>query len=205
MPPIINFNICDNSADCNGITACPQGVFVWDDKNRTIKIEKERCIDCGACVNFCSVNAIRYAKNEQERKQIEDEIASDTRTIKDLFVDRYGAMPIDDKYLFELSKEKLANRINSNRPVIIEFNRTETIECLLKSVPIVDIQAKFNKDATYSRFFIDLKDMAEYGVSTTPVLRFYYGNKLLGEIGYFENKNKHEYFERITEFGKLIM
>ena len=205
MPTTINFKICDNSADCNGITMCPAGVFAWDDEKKTITLDSSKCIECGACANFCTVNAIRYAKSQEELEKIQKEIDSDPRTISELFVERYGAAPIDDTYTFELSAEKVKNRINSNRPVIIEFNRWETVNCLLKSVPIADIQKQFNANATYSKFFVEDKDMPKFDIKETPVLKFYYKNELLGQIdGYFERDDRFEHMDKIRKFGKKV-
>jgi len=171
MPPIRNHKICDNSADCSGIANCANGVFFWDDKEGTIKLDTTKCVECGECESFCTVNAIRYAKCVDTLATLQKEIDNDPRTITDLLVDRYGSATIVDTYTFELSKEKVENRIKSNRPVIIEFNSNDTIECLLNSIPISFITEQFHKDATYSKFFLDEGDFKTYGVTTTPCLR----------------------------------
>ena len=206
MPPIINFKICDNSADCNGISECPMGVFLWDEQNQTIKIENEKCIECGACASFCSVEAIRYAKDTNELAIIQKEIDDDTRTISDLFVERYGATLVHEMFCFNHEKDVFENRINSARPYIMEFNRPDTIECLLKSVHSADIQNEFHKDASYLKYITsDEEILAKYGVTTTPCLRFFYRGKLIGSIdGYFDKDTKYEYFESIKEFGLKI-
>jgi len=205
MPPLINFKICDNSADCNGIPTCPTGVFYFDEIEKTLKTDLSKCIECAACADCCSVNAIRYAKDEEEFAQIQKEIDEDPRKISDLFCDRYGSDTVIDTYTFELSPEKLANRINSNRPVIIEFNTPSTIECLLKSIPIQFIQDQFHKDATYSKFFVDENDFAKYEITKTPCLRFYNKGKLLGSVdGFYENDDKFDLFEIINSINKKI-
>jgi len=205
MPPIINFKICDNSADCNGIVECPTGVFGWDDVVKTITIDKEKCIECGACANFCSVEAIRYAKDEEELAKIQKEIDDDPRTVADLFIERYGCAPITDTHSFKADPETVRKRSTSGRPVIVEFNAEETIECLLRSVPIADIQAEFHKDAIYSKFIVDKSDFALFGITKTPCLRFYNKGELLGSIdGFFDKDEKYEQFEKIAEFGRKV-
>jgi len=104
---------------------------------------------------MCTVNAIRYAKCADELKDIQAEIDADPRTIADLFVDRYGADTVVDTYTFEYTPEKLQNRIESNRPAILEINRPETIQCLLGSIPISHIQDQFHPEATYSKFITE--------------------------------------------------
>lgn len=187
MPVLINFKICDNCEDCNGIKVCPTGAFHWDAEKRTIAVDKSKCIGCGACGHCCSNDAIFYTASEEEAKEVQKDIENDPRTIADLFVERYGAMPINNQYTFELSEAKVKNGINSNRPVIIEFNTNDNINCLLKSIPISEIVKAYEKNATYSKFIIEEADFKTFDVTETPCLRFYKEGKLLGEIkGYYE-------------------
>lgn len=205
MPPIINFKICDNSADCTGIAKCPCGVFSWDESEKHIKLDESKCVECGACADFCTIDALRYANDAEELARFKKEIDEDTRNVAELFVERYGSAPIDDTNLFELSETKVANRIKSNRPVIVEFNQASTIECLLKSVPVADIMAVFNNEATFSRFIVTEADFEKYGITKTPCLRFYYNDELLGSIdGYFEKDNAKLFFDKISAFGAKI-
>lgn len=205
MPPIVNFKICDNSEDCSAIRMCEKGAFGWEKKHRTLTIDTKKCNECGKCVNYCPVKAIRFGAGKDECAQIEREIARDPRTITELFIDRYGAMPIDDAHVFELTPDRLKKRINVQRPIIVEFNRKDTIACLLKSVPIADIQEQFHPDATYAKFFVTKEEMPKYGITKTPCLRFYYNNELLGKIDeYFEKDYKYTYLDLAYKFGRKI-
>jgi len=205
MPPIINFKICDNSEDCKAINHCKNGVYVWDTKRKTLTLNHKKCKNCGSCVDICPVKAIRFCISKDDCKKIEDEIERDPRTITELFIDRYGAMPVDDAYVHELTPERFKMRINIQRPVIVEFNNRDTIACLLKSVPIADIQEQFHPDATYAKFFIQATDMPKYGVTKTPCLRFYYKNELLGAIDeYFEKDFKYTYLDQVYKLGRKI-
>jgi len=205
MPPIINFKICDNSEDCAAIKKCKNGVFGWDAKHKSLTINHKKCKECGECVGFCPVKAIHFGACKDEYKKIEREIAKDPRTMTELFIDRYGAMPIDDAFVFELTPDRLKKRINVQRPMIIEFNCRETMACLLKSVPIADIQEQFHPDAAYSKFFIKEDEMPQYGVTKTPCLRFYYKNELLGQIDeYFDKDHKYTYLDQVYKLGRKI-
>lgn len=203
MSILVNFKICDNCADCSGIRVCPVHAITWNDEKKSIEIDNSKCIKCGQCVDNCTVNAIRLAHTDEEYAEIKREIENDPRTISDLFVERYGSMKISDINCFDI--EHIEDRINSNRPVIIEINTEDTIECLLRSVPISEIQKKFNANATYSKFFVESCDMEKYNLTTTPVLRFYNKGVMIGEIvGHFTPNDKYEYLDQIKDFGSRI-
>jgi len=50
------------------------------------------------------VGAIRFARNKEEYKRIKKEIDEDPRKVSDLFVDRYGAVPVHPAFLIDESK-----------------------------------------------------------------------------------------------------
>lgn len=203
MAVLINYKICDNCADCSGIRVCPSKVFSWSEAEKTIKIDNTKCVKCGKCIDKCTVGAIKLAKTDEEYRKLAKEIEDDPRTISDLFVERYGAAPIADINVFD--KAAMESRINSNRPVIIEINTEDTIECLLRSVPISEIQKNFNKSATYSKFIVEPEDLEKYEVDATPILRFYNKGVLLGEIvGHFTPSEKYEMIDKIREFGNML-
>ena len=129
MSILVNFKICDNCADCSGIRVCPVGAITWSEEDKTIKIDNAKCINCGKCVNACTVSAIKMAKTEEQHRLLEREIANDPRTIADLFVERYGSMKISDVNCFDI--DHLEDRINSNRPVIIEINTEDEVKYFL--------------------------------------------------------------------------
>jgi len=206
MPPIINFKICDNTENCSLIKKCPRGVFGWDAKHKTLTVNDRRCHKCvGECVNLCPVKAVSFGATDEDCRRIAGEIERDTRTITELFIDRYGAMPIDDAFVFELSPENFKKCINVQRPMIIEFNSRDNMACLLKSVPIADIQEQYHPDAAYAKFLIKEDEMKRYGITQTPCLKFYYNNELLGQIDeYFEKDSKYTYLDQIYKIGRMI-
>lgn len=205
MPVIINFKICDNCEDCNGIKICPVGAFHWDEENKTICVDDKKCINCGLCGTSCTNDAIAFVKTKEEAEELQKEIDNDPRTIADLFVERYGAMPINEQYTFEASEDKVLKRINSNRPVIIEFNINDNINCLLKSIPVTDIVQCYNKNSTYSKFIIDEDEYNIYNVKNTPCLKFYNKGEQIGEIvGYFDANNQDVFFDKIKNISAHI-
>ncbi len=93
MPVLVNFKICDNAKECGGLAVCPTGALTYDEKEKTLLIDNNKCISCGKCEKECPIGAISVAKTKEEYEKIKNEIDNDTRNIKDLFVDRYGATP----------------------------------------------------------------------------------------------------------------
>jgi NAD-dependent dihydropyrimidine dehydrogenase PreA subunit len=192
----INFKICDNSADCNCIRACPTGAFYWDDKNKTIAVDKDKCVNCGKCV-CCDVGAVRLSKDDKEAKDIENEYQNDTRTTSDLFVDRYGASPILPTFV--TTEKMLDTVLTSKRPFVIKLYKDETVCCMLKSIPIKEILKQYNENATFRKVKVETDILQKrYGVAELPALVFIKDNNVLGHIdGYYLDANKHELFSLI--------
>ncbi|MBZ9572837.1 4Fe-4S dicluster domain-containing protein [Patescibacteria group bacterium] len=198
MAVLINFKICDNSEDCNGIDVCPTGAFYWDKKKKTIAIDNSKCISCGKCEEACPVGAIRMAKNEREYKKIKKEIEKDPRKLSDLFIDRYGATPIHPAFLIPQNKFEV-QIIRSTNPAVVELFNRESIECLLYSVPIKELFK--DMDIRYRK--IEVKDdsfLKKYKVKELPSLLFFKAGKLTGKIdGYFDIKQKKELKKKINK------
>lgn len=143
MPVLINFKICDNAKDCSGVAVCKTGALFWDDKERTLKIDNTKCISCGLCEKACMTNSIRVAKNQEEYKLIKKEIEEDPRKIGDLFVDRYGAEPVDPAFI--TTEEKFQEHIlEYDKLSAVEFYNSNSIRCLLKSIPIKELIGPMN-------------------------------------------------------------
>jgi len=198
MPVLVNFKICDNSRDCSGIEACPTGAFYWDEDNKTIAIDDSKCSACGVCEESCPVGAIRVAKNSKEYSRIKKEIDADTRTVSDLFIDRYGAEPKDPAFL--ISQDKFDIQIlESVKMSVVELFDNDSIMCLLYSIPI---RVLFEgMDIKYRK--IRVKDdslLGRYDVGKLPCLLFFRDGKIVGKIeGYFGIEKKKEILSKVTE------
>ncbi|HCU71184.1 MAG TPA: hypothetical protein DIC35_05550 [Candidatus Moranbacteria bacterium] len=200
MPVLINFKICDNAKECNGVAVCPTGALAWDEKKKSIKIDNGKCISCRKCEKGCMVDAIHVAKNEKEYEKIEKEIEIDSRKTSDLFVDRYGAQPIHLAFLIGEDKFQLEVE-ESDKLVAAELFYDESIECLLKSVPmkelLSDYQVKYRKVETGKEL------MEKYRIKKLPALLFFEKRKLLGKIeGYYDNKKKDILVKKIKAIIK---
>jgi NAD-dependent dihydropyrimidine dehydrogenase PreA subunit len=198
MAVLINFKICDNSKECEGIKACPTGAFAWDEENKTIVVHEDLCVNCGKC-ECCTVNAIKVTHSDEEYEKAKKEIDEDTRTINDLLVDRYGAQVIQE--IFVINGEDINNILQSHRPIMLELYEEDNTECLLKSIPIKDLLLEFDKTATYRKVgIITNKLLDKYKIKELPALVFIKDQKVLGTIeGYYTDENSRELIEKIHE------
>ncbi|HOZ53996.1 MAG TPA: 4Fe-4S binding protein [Bacilli bacterium] len=201
MSVLINFNICDNSKECSGIAICPTGALSYDENKNTIVIDNSKCTNCSLCEKECPIGAIHVAKNDEEYSIIKKEISSDNRKIKDLFVDRYGAMPLSDFFIIE--EKDLINKIKTNKLLFIEVYHDDYIQCLLKSIPIKDLIDNIDEDVLYYK--IKINDVLEetYNINEYPTLLIFKDSKLLGKIdGYYDENMFKELKNKINEILK---
>lgn len=203
MSVIINFKICDNSEDCSGIEACPSGAFRWDPARKTIKIDETKCVKCRLCEKSCPVGAIRVATTQKEETEIRKDIESDPRTVSDLFVDRYGAQPIHSGFVIE-EKSFDAQIIRSTKPAVVELYRDDTIECMVKSVPVRELFPKMNiKYRKVNDYNGNLS--RAFGVNKLPALLFFSKGKMVGKIeGYLPEEKKRQLVTLVKRFLKNI-
>ena len=202
MPVLINFKVCDNAEACNAINVCPTGAFRWNKEKKTLEIDKEKCIDCGLCATSeksCQVGAIRFAKTQEELKKIKKEIDDDPRTIADLMADRYGGQPINMP--FYCTEEELSEVLTTSKMCLIEVFNDDSIECLIKSIPIKDIMKKTINDSVYRKVEIKTDTLIKkYNITELPSLLVFNNNKLLGKIdGYYSTEQKEEFIEKINK------
>jgi len=200
MPVLINFKICDNDKACSGMSVCPNGVFEWDENNKTLLIDNEKCTSCGLCEKACMVSAIKVAKTEEEYKKIQKEIDDDPRSINDLLVDRYGATPID-KAMIGYEEEVELKLKHAKRPLIVELYNEDSIMCLLKSIPIKKIADTFDENTRFRKVEIKTDKLLEkYNIKELPSLLFFRKGQLVGKIeGYVDDDAQEELFETIKK------
>jgi ferredoxin len=201
MSILINFKICDNAKECNGIAICPTGALSWDKKKKGIKIDNKKCISCGKCESACMVGAIRVAKTKAEYDKIKKEIDKDPKKISDLFVDRYGAQPIAPAFLIN-DKKFQAEVLESSAPVAAELFDDSSIECLICSIPFKklfeNIKIKYKKVKV-----TDKSLLTKYKIKELPALLFFKEGKLLGKIEGFYDDEKQQ--ELQTKIDKIML
>lgn len=197
MPVLINFKICDNAKECNGIDVCPTGAIYWDEENKTIVVDNSKCTSCGLCEPACMVGAIRVGKTDEEYEKIKKEFKADKRKVSDLFVDRYGAEPVDPAFLIPEGKFDI-EVLESTKTTVVELFNDDSIECLLESIPLKDLFS--DADIKYRKMGADEEFCEKYDVKELPALLFFKDGELIGKIeGYFDVKRKNELIEKINE------
>ena len=201
MKALINFKICDNAKECNGISVCPTGAMSFDEENETIIVDEEKCTNCGLCEKECPIGAIMVAQNEIQYTQYIQDIKNDPRKTKDLFVDRFGAAPLSEFFIIE--EKDLNKKINNPSLTFIEIFDFDTVACLLKSIPIKDITDTIPEEVFYYKLEKTDNLIHTYNLSELPTLLIFKNGKLLGKIdGYYETSNKDEFKNKIEEIIK---
>ena len=191
MAVLINFKICDNDKACGGVAVCPTGAIYYDEEKETLAIDNEKCISCGMCEKECPIGAIKVAKDEREYEILKKQIEEDPRRTKDLFVDRYGATPLSE--FFMLESEEVANKINSKNIVLIEFYNDDSIQCLLKSIPIKELIKDFPESTQFYKVEISETLTNEYQIKELPAIVAFENGRMIGKIeGYIDEDNKEK-------------
>ncbi len=191
MSVLINEKICDNAAECSGIESCPTGALFWDMNRKKIGVNNDLCISCHECASACPVGAILVADNDEEFTQIRIDIESDTRTVEDLFVERYGAMPIDEELV--LKDGAVDSVVNEISLVFIEQFQDSSIQCLLHSIPAELLVNRYG--GIYRK-----QQVLEESEGTYPQLLIYKDGTLAGTIpGYFDDTQIETFAEQIDK------
>lgn len=198
MSVLVNFKICDNAKECGGVEVCPVGAFSWDDEKETIVLDNEKCISCGLCEKECPIGAIRVAKTEEEYEKIKQEIDDDPRTTKDLFVDRYGAAPLSEFFMIEV--DDVSEKIKNKGLTFIECYKDDSIQCLLKSIPVKELTVDLDHDTLFYKVEVDDEIADKYDLYTFPSLLIFKDGEYLGKVdGYYTNDNKADLIEAIYQ------
>ncbi len=61
---IVEESRCPQNHPCPVVSYCPTGAIKQKSWNSAPEIDKENCLDCGRCVNFCGYGAFQYKANE---------------------------------------------------------------------------------------------------------------------------------------------
>ena len=200
MAVLVNFKICDNAKECGGIEVCPTGALSYDDEKETIIIDNDKCISCGRCERECPIGAIMVARTDEEYDKLKKEIDNDSRTTKDLFVDRDGATPLSEFFMIE--SDDIENKVHNDGLTLIELYTEDSIQCLLKSIPIKELSQNLPKDTLFYKAEATEEIINKYNISEVPSLLIFKNSSLLGHVdGYYTIDSKEE---MIKEINKII-
>lgn len=203
MSVLVNFKICDNAKECSGVAVCPVGAIYFDEEKETLAINNDKCISCGLCERECPIGAISVAKTEEEYNKIKEEIDNDPRTIKDLFVDRYGAAPLSEFFIIE--PNEVEEKINSSEFVLAEVYQEETIECLLKSIPIKELTKDLPDTTLFFKVECDETIKEKYELKEFPSMLVFQNGKLAGKIeGYYTTEQKEEVITKLKQILNIV-
>lgn len=191
MAVLLNHKICDNAAECGGIVVCPTGALFWNEANEKIEIDNNLCISCRNCVSECPVGAIQVAVTDEEYESIKTDIENDSRTVKELFVERYGAMPVDEDLVMD--EDQITAIRNTESIVFVEQFQDSSIQCLLHSIPVAVILERYS--GKYVKQQIHNNIEGEY-----PCLIIYQNGKMAGHVnGYYEEHDIDKFFKIIDK------
>lgn len=194
MAVLLNYKICDNSSECGGIEVCPTGAMFWDGTKEKIGIDNNLCISCGSCVGECPVGAIHVAATDDEYESMRTDIERDPRTVEELFVERYGAMPIDEELV--LDEEQVEAVTRKEAIVFVEKFQDSSIQCLLHSIPLSLISEKYGGKCVKQQ----VVDGAE---GVYPCLVIYQNGRPVGRVdGYYEEKDMDQLLGEIDKVLK---
>lgn len=201
MSVLINTKICDIAKECSGITECPTRALFWDDEANKIEIDSSKCTCCKVCITACPVGAIHVADNQEEYEKIKLEIDNDPRSIDDLFVDRYGATPIDDTFLMVI--DQFESQISKSKGLMfVEFFNESSIQCLLKAIPVKEIIGKVKGCAAYMKVEGDNSICTKFQIENLPTLLVFNNGLLIGKIdGFYETSQQDK---MLLELSNII-
>jgi thioredoxin 1 len=217
---VFNFKICDNAAECNGISACPVKAIIWDKKQRTLVVDNSKCTSCGSCAKACPVpGAILVAKTKEEFKKLIEQIEDDPRARIELLKDRYGVAPTDFNLIVTMANfnEEI---LDTDRVVIVDFWDEPHMKCRVFSIPLESMIPKKvvldeimkNKKLRNLKFKfrkIDAQKNPEiakrYSVNTIPTLMIFHNGKSIGRIeGYYKIKDEEKLRKIVEDIIKQI-
>jgi Fe-S-cluster-containing hydrogenase component 2 len=200
MPVVLNFKICDNSPECDGIAACQTHALFYDYNAKTITYDESKCTGCGSCA-CCPAGVIHFAKDPAELEKIKEEIAADPRKVTDLFVQRYGGDPkVDPFTLKEAAFEKVIKEYPGKS--VVEVLAWDNIECLSKCIPIKELLENF-EFVMYRKLMLGNPEhfMTENKLTQLPALLFFDDGKLVGKVeGFYGPDNKAALLAKISEY-----
>ena len=104
--------------------------------------------------------------------------------------------------MFTSTEENIDTVMHSQRPFMIELYKEDTIECLLKSIPIKDITDNIDEEVLFYNLEKTDALTEKYNISEYPCLLAFKSGELLGKIEGYYSIDEQADFE--AEINKII-
>jgi thioredoxin 1 len=213
MPILFNFKVCDNAAECSGLSVCPVKAIRWDGKQKTLIIDNSKCISCGLCKKACPVaGAILVAKTKDEYESFKKDVEDDPRTRVELLKDRYGTAPTDVNLIVTM-KNFNEEIMETDSVTIVDFWDELHLGCRANSIPLEEIMPKkilfseiMKKDRNETKFKIRKVDLTKnpeiakrYNIKKVPSLLIFHRGNVIGRIeGAYETDKEKDLRKQVN-------
>lgn len=157
-----------------------------------------RNVFCGICEKECPIGAIKVTKNDEQYEFAKKKIEEDERTIKDLFIDRYGAVAISD--FFKINIDEIEEKVKKKGLSLIEIYNPDEAECLLKSIPIKTLTKDLPNETVFYKAEYEKCINDKYKINDFPCILVFQNGYLLGIIeGYFTIDEKEIVLSKLND------
>ncbi|MDH3353354.1 MAG: 4Fe-4S binding protein [Nanoarchaeota archaeon] len=195
----INCKICDNVAECEGIKCCLTDALFWDEENKKISIDNNKCISCKRCEKNCPNKAIKVSSTQEEYDKQKNEIEKDPRKLSDLCIERYGSVIISPEARIEES-ELIEEMGKQTKPILLEIFTQESVKPIEDCVHIKDMVPR--EDLVFKKVKIKDKEKIpkEWNVRIFPSLLLFIDGNVMGKTeGYMDYRKKLELTKEVRD------
>ena len=70
MPVAVDYHICDGVEGCPAVTICDANALHFDQQTGRVEYDREKCRDCGTCVNYCAPGAVMHVETDEELQEL---------------------------------------------------------------------------------------------------------------------------------------
>ena len=94
----------------------------------------------------------------------------------------------------------ISDKIKNKGLTFIECYKDDSIQCLLKSIPIKELTVDLDHDTLFYKVEVDDEVIDKYDLYAFPSLLIFKDGKYLGKVeGYYTNDKKDDFIEEIYQ------